>query len=359
MIPSLKTGNFVSMKKITFIVLITLSSILVLQSCGEKTTEQPKVKLTLATVDSLITLYPDSIPLLLFRGKNYLKEYDYPNALADGAKAFRLDSNNIEARFLYAKTLVGMPNRTTVDVNSAQRHFKQIIKEQPKNADALVHLGTTYAAQQDFETAFKYVDNALRIDKKNRDAYVFKGSMFLAMERYDLAKSSFETAVQQDPQFYEAYVRLGSIYQAENNPICLEYFTTAYKIEPKNPEVLYSLAYANQSFNKIGTAKQLYRKMVQQDTSEYYISRGLFQLAYMKQFSENDLDSAIYFYSSAIETDRSYVEAFHNRGVCYDDKGDYTNALKNYSAALRINPDFELSRKAADKYDKGKGLERK
>lgn len=347
------------MIKFTSLLFCSVLTLLILGSCGEKKKELPDLKLNLSTIDSLLVAYPDSLPLLLFRGNHYLDEYDYSLALADGAKAFRLDSNNIEARFLYAKILVGMPNRTTVDVQTAQRHFKKIIKEQPKNADAFVHLGSTYAAQQDFEAAFKYVDNALRIDKKNRNAYVFKGSMFLAMERYDLAKSSFETAVQQDPTFYEAYLRLGAIYQAENNPICLEYFTTAYKLQPKNSEVLYSLAYANQTFNKVGTAKNLYHKMVEEDTSVYYISRGLFQLAYMKQFSENDLDSAIYYYSSAIETDKSYVEALHNRGVCYDDKGDFTNALRNYSAALRINPDFELSRKAADKYDKVKVLEGK
>jgi tetratricopeptide (TPR) repeat protein len=171
------------------------------------------------------------------------------------------------------------------------------------------------------------------------------------MERLDLAKSSYETAVQQDPTFYEAYLRLGAIYQAENNPISLEYYTTAYQLQPKNPEVLYSLAYANQSFNKIESAKKLYHKMVERESSTFYVSRGLFQLAYLKQFYENDLDSAIYYYSSAIQTDGLYVEAFHNRGVCYDDKGDFTNALKNYSSALKINPKFELSRTAADEYN--------
>lgn len=337
------------MKGLFILITCTFVSSIILISCQEET----KPTVTVATpnnIDSLLLLYPDSVELLVMHGNIALKDYRYLDALADGAKAFRLDSTNLEARMLYAQAQNNKPDRTVADVSIAQRHFKAILVKQPKNTDALVALATTYGFQQDFDTAFKYVNQALRIDPKKRDAYVFKGSMYLMMDNVELAKSSYETAVQQDPEFFEGYIRLGAIYQAEDNPIALEYYTTAHTLEPKNSEGMYVLAYGNQYFDKLEEAKRLYRTMVKSDTTDYYVSRGLFQMGYIKQFHENQLDSAIYYYSSAIETDGLYVEAYHNKGLCFETKGDISSALKDFSKALKINPNFELSRRAAEKY---------
>ena len=340
---------FVSMKNAFLFAGLIVSLLVFTTSCGEKN-EKSIVAATPSNLDSLLNIYPDSVELLMMRGEIAIKDYRYNDALADAARAFRLDSNRLEVRMLFAQCQNDKPNRTVSDVQSAQRHFRYIVKQEPKNTKALVSLATTYGYQQDFETAFKYVDRALKIDPKNRDAYVFKGSMFLLMERVDLAKSSYETAIQQDPSFFEGYIRLGAIYQAEGDSICLEYFTTANKLQPKNPEGMYTLAYAKQEFKKYKEAKLLYRKMAQTDTSDYYVSRGLFHIAYIQQFYENQLDSAIYYYTSAIETDGIYIEAYHNRGMCYDEKGNVSEAMKNYARVLEINPGFELSRQAAAKH---------
>lgn len=314
---------------------------LLLISCGE---DKPVKKLP-KDLDSLITMFPDSVELLVKRGNRFLDAYKYDKAMADGAKAFRLDSNFLEARMLYAEVLNNRPERTMDEVMMAQRHYRTIIKKDQKNTRALVGLASTYSQLQDYETSFKYINQALRIDPRYRNAYVLKGSNYLKLGKIDLAKSSYETAVQQDPNFYEAYLMLGALYEGENNPICLEYYTTAGQLQPKNPDVLYSLAYAKQKFGKTDEAVGLYRKMIQLDTT---YAEALFQIGYIKQFTIGDLDSAIYYYNSAILTEPRYVEAWHNMGLCYEDKGDKTRALQSYAKALKYNPEFELSRKQAD-----------
>ena len=331
-----------------FFSFLLTGSLFSLSSCeGDKEIETTA---GVVDLDSLINVYPDSVELLVQRGNNLLANYEFLDALSDGAKAFRLDSNNIEARLLYANAQNNKLGRTAEDVAIAQRHFQYIVSKQPKNVEAIISLASTFGYQQDFDSAFKYVNEALRIDPKSRNAYVFKGSLYLLIGNVDLAKSSYETAVQQDPTFYEGYLRLGSIYQSENNPICIEYYTTANKLQPKNAETTYALAYAKQEFGQKDDAVELYREMAKIDTSDFYVSRGLFHLGYIKQFEQKDLDSAIYFYNSAVLSDIRYVEALHNLGMCYEEKGDVPSALKQYSKALKINPNFELSRVAAEKY---------
>ena len=56
----------------------------------------------------------------------------------------------------------------------------------------------------------------------------------------------------------------------------------------------------------------------------------------------------MYYYESALKTEPRYVESWHNLGLCYDVKGETTQALKSFSKALKYDPNFELSRSFAD-----------
>ena len=314
----------------------------ILCSCGEN----KKASIGAIDIDSLLVLYPDSVDLLVERGNRYLKTFEFDKAIADGAKAFRIDSNNLEARLLFADILNNNPDRSiTTDVSAAQRHYKFALKKRPKDPKVLISLASTYSQQMDFEESFKLINKALRIDKRYRDAYVLKGSNYLFLNKPDLAKSSYETAVQQDPNFFEAYLMLGSLYQSENNEICLEYYRTAVSLQPKNPEVLFSLAYAYQLFNQPAKALALYRKMIQVDTAYY---QALNQIGVIKQYNYKEIDSAIYFYKSALQTEPRFVQAWHNLGMCYEERGDVSQALQSYGKALKYDPNFEMSRERAD-----------
>jgi tetratricopeptide (TPR) repeat protein len=312
-------------------------------SCGTPCTGEHQT----TDIDSLVLLFPDSVPLLVQRGNGHLEEFRYEEALADGAKAFRLDSASFDARLLYADALNNKPGRTVEDMMNAQKHFKAIVKKQPKNVRALVSLASNFGQFQDYKSSFKYINAALKIDPRYRDGYVLKGSNYLKLNNMELAISSYETAVQEDPKFFVAYVMLGSLFEAKKDTsLCLEYYTTAARLQPNNTDVLYALAYAHQKFSKVDRAKTLYRKMISIDTT---YSQALFQLGWIKQYLERkpDLDSAIYFYSSAVETTPNYVEAWHNLGICFKDRGqesDKKRAQQSFLKALKYNPNFELSK---------------
>lgn len=324
-------------------------SSLILSSCGE-TIEKESSKTTSENLDSLLLISPNDVNLLIKRGNQLFSAYEYDLALNDAAKAFRIDSMNFDARLLYAEVLNNRESRTVEDVQIAQNHYKWVIKKDPKNLRGLVGLAATYNFQQDFDNTFKFINTALRINPKYRDAYVLKGTTYRQIGNMKLAKSSYETAIQQDPQFFEAYFLLGAIYQAEENPVCIEYFTTALELRPDILEVKYQLAYSKEIFGNLESAKELYREMAH-DTVDYYVARGLFHQGYIKQFVEStpDIDSAMYFYKSALETEPRYVEAWHNIGMCHAQKGNKERALKAFSNALKYNPDFEMSREAAEK----------
>lgn len=327
--------------------IVCVCALMTLSGCSEP--EQPQSEGP-RNLDSLLLQFPDSISLLLERGNLLFEEYKYDQAMNDAAKAFRLDSTNLKVKLLYAEVLNNREYRTIEDVNIAQQQYDKVVKQDPKNLRALVGLGATYAFQQAFDKTFQYVNEALRIDPRYRDAYVLKGSTYRQLGNMELAKSSYETAVQQDPEFFEAYFLLGQIYQSESDPVCIEYFTTALELRPHILEVKYQLAFSKEIHGQLEGAKSIYREMAS-DTVDFYVARGLFHQGYIKQFvdDEKDIDSAIYFYNSALATEPRYVEAWHNLGMCYVSKGSKTEALQSFAKALKYNPEFELSRIEADR----------
>ena len=335
------------MKKSIIYVLLSSFIFVGLTSC-ESSTENQTVEQGERNLDSLLLITPNDVELLLERGNKYFARYEYDLALNDGAKAFRLDSNSIETRLLYAEVLNNREQRTTQEVEIAQKHYKWIIKKDAKHLRALVGLAGTYGFQQDFEKVFLYANEALRIDSKYRDAYVIKGSTYLLLGKVDLAKSSYQTAIQQDPEFFEAYFLLGQIYQSENDPLCIEYFNTAHELYPEQMEFTYQLAYSKQMFEEYESAKEIYREMAK-DSSDLYASRALFHQGYIHHFVENNIDSAKFFYIRAIENEPRMYEAWHNLGMCHEAKGDRLNAIQSYATALKHNPEFTLSREAAER----------
>ncbi|MDH4472415.1 MAG: tetratricopeptide repeat protein [Fluviicola sp.] len=320
--------------------------LLLIAGCGESKNQDGPAVVT--NIDSLVKLYPDSVAILVKHGNVLLERYDYDNALKEGAKAYRLEPDNVEARFLYALALNNRASRTATDVVSAQEHFKVVLKKQPKNTKALVALATTFSYMGDYDRSFQHINQALRIDKRYRDAYVLKGTNYLQLGKRDLAKSSYRTAIEQDPDFYEAYIFLGSLYQQENDPLSIEYFKSAVQLKPKSMDALYALAYGYQTLKMNADAQRIYRKMI---TVEPTFVTSYFQQGYIKQFQENppELDSAMYFYETTLQKEPTFSEAWHNLGLCYVAMGEKSKALQAFSKALKYNPEFTQAKEEADK----------
>ena len=54
--------------------------------------------------------------------------------------------------------------------------------------------------------------------------------------------------------------------------------------------------------------------------------------------AKGNYDQAIKDYSEAIRLDPGLAPAWNNRGLAYDNKGDYDQAIKDFSEALRLDP---------------------
>lgn len=290
---------------------------------------------------------PKNIQLWIDLGRHCKKELEFSCALDAGAKAFRLDSTNVEARALYAWTLINKPNPPLIDIERAKRHYKYVLAAQPKNREVLVELANAYSLTGDFESAFTYINTALRIDDKYRDAYILKGSIYRTVQNYDLALSSYQTAVQLDPYYFMSHLQTGYLLtEMGNHKLALEYYENAAEIDPSSIEALYGVAKSFQDKGDYDEAHAAYRKILDVDP-QFFIS--YFNQGFIKQYYVKELDSAVFYYTKCLEKEPEYVKAWHQIGETYYMQGRYSDAAEAFSEALRLNPNYTPTLKAKEK----------
>ena len=298
-------------------------------------------------LDSALQENPQNIDLLLQKGKLCKELLDFRCALDAGAKAFLLDSTNLEARKLYAWTLINKPDAPLGDIDRARRHYRYILSLEPNNLAIKIELANTYALTGDFEASFKLINDVLRLNDRYRDAYVLKGSNYRVVGNYNLALSSYQTAVQIDPDFFMGHLQTAYLLtEMENHELALEYYRNAADIDPKSLEALYGIAKSLQDLNRFDEAQQAYRNILQIDP-DFFIA--YFNQGFIKQYYTQELDSAVYYYNAAIDVEPEYVKALHHLGETYFSLDRISDAARMYAKVLTLNPDYEPTLIAKEK----------
>ena len=55
--------------------------------------------------------------------------------------------------------------------------------------------------------------------------------------------------------------------------------------------------------------------------------------------NKSDFDNAIKDYTSAVRLEPNYAEAYNGRGANYANKRDFDNAIRDYNIAIKLKPE--------------------
>jgi tetratricopeptide (TPR) repeat protein len=330
-----------------------------LYSCGEAVTNdvesffadsltgKEKSELRLSELEGLLAEQPDNQALWVEKGYICKEQYDFVCALDAGAKAYAIDSTNVEARMLYAWTLMNKPNTQLVDIERAKKHYKYVLSVKANDPAVMVELANTFSLTGDFETAFKYVNDALRIDDKFRDAYVLKGSMYKTQGNTKFALSSYQTAVQVDPDFFMGHLNIGWLLsEMEDHVLALEYYKNALELDPESINAYYGVAKSYQDMGQFDEAQAYYRQLLQVDPDFHY---AYFNQGIIKQYFQAQLDSAVYYYDLSTSVQPEFVKGWHQLGEVYLNQGRKPDAARVFSKVLELNPDYKPTLLAKEK----------
>ncbi len=315
--------------------------LMILASCKPKSNSSDPTYVmnsdTLRGLDSInyqLQYGPNNPDLYYERAKYYLQEGNIEKGLIDIKRAIEIDS-------LYGNYYILLADYQIAyrDGEEAERAIKKAIALNPKNPEFKIKMGELGLYQRNFKKMFMYLDSALMIDQYNGKVYFLKGLGFMEMKDTVLAISSFQTATEQSPDFVEPYIQLAHLYSEQDNPMAIELYKTAINLDERNVEARYGLAYFLQEHNDYETAINMYKDLIVK-IGDY--APGYHNIGYIYLFYKNDPQTAVTWFTKAIQADIEMRNAYYHRGYAFEKLGDKGSALLDYQKASRIDPDFDL-----------------
>ena len=95
----------------------------------------------------------------------------------------------------------------------AQAGFEDILRKQPRHADALHLLGLIAARSNDPKKAVVLIGKSIQIDPSNPVAYLNRGAVLQELEQWEEALASYEQALALHPAFAAVYFNRGNALQ--------------------------------------------------------------------------------------------------------------------------------------------------
>ncbi len=287
----------------------------------------------LKAVNAELLKNPDKADLYHKRSQVYFTLKQFNEAVNDSKRAIRMDSTKGE----YYMGLVDVyfsQNNTRF----AKELLEITVTRFPENVEALLKLSEMYFLVKQYQKGIDYANKALKVDENLAKAYYLKGSIYRESGDTSKAISSLETAIEQDNRFEDAFYDLGVLYAAKKNPLALEYYNNALKINPSGLDALYARAKLLQDLGKIDEALNEYQAMVKLhgDCENCYYNLGAITLEIKK-----DPKQALSYFTKAIELNPNYLEAYFARGYTYSLLKDKVSAKADYNLCLKLQPNYE------------------
>jgi tetratricopeptide (TPR) repeat protein len=300
-------------------------------SCGET----PVDLSTISGMNRALEQNPSDTTARYARAKYYLKIGKADSALIDMQNLIKVDSSRVDY-FLTLGDVYLVTNRT--------RYTKQALQKavmlDKSNQEAHMKLAELFLYVEMRQDALNELNEVLRINKNNPKAYYLKGIIYKEGGDSALAISSFLTTTEQDPNYALAFEQLGLIYAAKHDPRCIDFYNNVLKINPTSSQTLYNIGYFYQTHGDLDKAVEVYKEISVKDpkfpNAPYNIGFILFEY-------QNKPAEALPYFLQAISINPNYVEAIYMSGLCNEKSGNQELAIKDYQAALKKNPNFELA----------------
>jgi len=214
--------------------------------------------------------------------------------------------------------------------------YREILAQDPKNADVLHLLGVIEAQKNNSPAAMALIDRAIALNPNDASYFSNRGLALHDLKRFEDALASFDHALAIKPDYAEALYNRGRALQAlQRLPEALDSYDRVLAIKPGHANALNNRGLVLHGLQRFAEALASYARAlaVKPDYAEALNNRGL-ALQRVNRF-----DDALASYARALAIKPGYVEAHNNRGFLLHRLERFDDALVSYARALAINPD--------------------
>lgn len=234
----------------------------------------------------------------------------------------------------------------------ALKNWSLSLKANSKDVDTYMERAEYYYQKDMFEEASADYKRICDLQPGNTLGYIGLGRNALEQEQYDLALKLFAYTLSLDPSNAKAYTYRAETYLKQGNTSeAIDDIITALRISGDNKAF-----YLMQTIKGMGKTT-LWAKLKVQQIKNPNEEHWPYCLGALSE-QDSTYMKAIEYYQAANKISPNDV-AYYRIACCYEELGDYDEALKNIEQAIEIDPndDDYVSEKADLLYDMGRGKE--
>lgn len=318
-------------------VLIALTCMLLLASCTECENKNNSESKDNRTVESYNDEAADTLDVngYVGRARWFLANQQVGNAIRDINNALSIDGKNIDALLVLADIYYALG-----DLDNILLTLNKATETAPLDSRPVIKLAELSFLQGNSKMANAYLDKALELNSINPQAYYMRGIINLSRNDTVQALKQFMKARSQDDSFIDPVLQIANIYSVQRNPLAKDFYELALQIEPDNYETYYDLAMYLQDNGMPEKALEIYDTLNARMPGNYQVlfNKGYVHLVYLLEY-----DKAINEFDNALDVNPKSVDALLNKGVAYEQKGDYKQAKSIYLQILKDNPNYQLA----------------
>jgi tetratricopeptide (TPR) repeat protein len=234
----------------------------------------------------------------------------------------------------------------TGDFAAAEKHNREIIRLQPKLAEARVNLGLSLFLQKEYEKAIRAFAEGLRLNPAMANAWLFTGISQFNLNRPQealgaLAKFTAEHPDDLQGQYFSGLAHLS----LQQYPEATKALLAARALDPRNVDVLYHLAQsyvgqARQNPAGIDSLSRLYEEVVKQigalDPQSFRIAQlraGYYEATGAKAEAIGELEALLL-------RDPGVRGLHYTLGCLYTESRQYDRALEQFDKEMRLDAPY-------------------
>tara|TARA_Y100001933_G_scaffold110662_1_gene110747 strand:+ start:211 stop:1281 length:1071 start_codon:yes stop_codon:yes gene_type:complete len=301
----------------------------------------------LRAIEKEIIENPNSTNVYLKRALYYKENREYEKAIEDINRALSLAPDVSILQYHKAAILYeyAVQKQDVTYLDESKIYLNNCISEDKMLIEARLLRAKIHLFEEETDECMGMLSDVLRINERVAEAYLIKGMAYEFLENATLAASSYQTAIEVDPDYYDAYIHRGMLADRLGEDKALDYYNSALALEPKSIEAHRNKALHLHFNNQFMDARASFLDVIQlaPDFEEAYFNIGN---TYLGQFAQNEVitdyvDSAFHYFSEAYKMNKTYVQAIHNMGVCFEIKGELNVAREHYQKAIDLDNNFQ------------------
>lgn len=300
----------------------------------------------LEQLTALLEKDPNNDTLLYLRARTYYKLDAFDEAMADLEKAMRRDSMQPLYYHLLADVLLdySRPN----DSKRAIEVLKLAAQRFPDRIPTLLKLSEFQLIVQQHGDALATLDKVLQRDPQNAEAFYMAGRVALDKGDTTRAISSLRKSVKIDVENADAWFFLGRIFSTRLDPLALQYFDNALRVDSSFLQALEFKAAFLKRRGDFDAAFEIYRDLILRDPdyADAYFDMGMIYL------EQDSFARAYDNFNIAIKVDPIFVKAYLYRGIASEKMGNLEAALKDFRQASGMSPEYQEAQEAKARLEK-------